>query len=322
MKDLLLSLKYYYISIIIILVVFVTIMLTAATFFCTVFLIAGSFDILPTILTACTLVFCGKFIFSRGLLGHLSKRQGEIGYEKVLKTTFEESYCIVKKFAGFNETEKASQLDFLEENYIFLSTYRKEIYTNEKGKTIVHLYFGEGMDYEKEIAKSLKREYCTRLRLYWQIRRPSGEALAIQRIRGWRQNEKQSFTTLLFNLCVMDDGIKDDEWNALQLFMRQIKLAPKIVNALNESWSPLRSRAYEQQQRQNQQATSTATPNEKLYNALGLTSSASIEDVRRAYHKLALEYHPDLAKNTERKNACEHKMAEINEAYRKITALK
>ncbi len=178
------------------------------------------------------------------------------------------------------------------------------------------------MNYEKEIAESLKREYCTRLRLYWQIRRPGGEALAIQRIRGWRQNEKQSFTTLLFNLCVVDDGIKDDEWNALQLFMRQIKLAPKIVNALNESWSPLRSRAYEQQQRQNQQATSTATPNEKLYNALGLTSSASIEDVRRAYHKLALEYHPDLAKNTERKNACEHKMAEINEAYRKITALK
>lgn len=130
MKDLLLSLKYYYISIIIILVVFVTIMLTAATFFCTVFLIAGRFNILPTILTTCTLTIGGRFIFNWGLLGHLSKRQGEIGYEKVLKTTFEESYCIVKKFAGFNATAKASQLEFLEENYIFLSTCRKEIYTN------------------------------------------------------------------------------------------------------------------------------------------------------------------------------------------------
>ncbi|MBP3716815.1 MAG: DnaJ domain-containing protein [Paludibacteraceae bacterium] len=106
--------------------------------------------------------------------------------------------------------------------------------------------------------------------------------------------------------------------------MRQIKLAPKLVNTLNESWSPLRSRTYEQQQskKAGQQTTSTASPNEKFYNALGLTSSASTEDVRNAYHKLALEYHPDLAKNTGNKSFCEHKMAEINEAYKKITALK
>lgn len=192
----------------------------------------------------------------------------------MLKTTFEESFCIVKKFAGFNSAAEASQLEFLEEKYIFLSTCGKEAHTDEKRKTIVHLYFGEGMDYEKKKAESLKSEYGTRLRLYWRFYKPGGEALAIQRIRGWRQNEKQSFASLLFNLCVVDDGIKDDEWSALQLFMRQIKLAPKIVNTLNESWSPLRSRTYEQQQskKAGQQATSTASPNEKLYNALGLTS--------------------------------------------------
>ena len=229
----------------------------------------------------------------------------------------------MKKFAGFNASAKESQLEFLEEKYIFLATYR-DAHTDEKGKKIILLYFGEGMDYKKEIAESLKSEYGTRLRLYWQFREPGGEALAIQRIRGWRQNEKQSFASLLFNLCVVDDGIKDDEWSALQLFMRQIKLAPKLVNTLNESWSPLRSRTYEQQQskKAGQQTTSTASPNEKFYNALGLTSSASTEDVRNAYHKLALEYHPDLAKNTENKSFCEHKMAEINEAYKKITALK
>jgi len=48
------------------------------------------------------------------------------------------------------------------------------------------------------------------------------------------------------------------------------------------------------------------------YSVLGLTSSASNDEVKNAYRKLAKKYHPDL--NPDSKEA-EQKMKEINEAY-------
>ncbi len=48
------------------------------------------------------------------------------------------------------------------------------------------------------------------------------------------------------------------------------------------------------------------------YSVLGLSSSASIEEVKKAYKRLAKKYHPDVAGNDE--NAA-RKMQEINAAY-------
>ena len=55
------------------------------------------------------------------------------------------------------------------------------------------------------------------------------------------------------------------------------------------------------------------------YAELGLTSSATKEEVQQAYHKLAMEYHPDLPKNVSRHNECVRKMAAVNVAYRRLT---
>ena len=51
------------------------------------------------------------------------------------------------------------------------------------------------------------------------------------------------------------------------------------------------------------------------YEILGLTSSASTDEVKRAYRKLARQYHPDLHPGDE---AASKKMNEINEAYDRI----
>jgi curved DNA-binding protein CbpA len=51
---------------------------------------------------------------------------------------------------------------------------------------------------------------------------------------------------------------------------------------------------------------------------LGLEESASDVEIKRAYHKLALQHHPDLPKNADRVEECETMMARINEAYEKI----
>src|SRR5687768_4065396 len=48
------------------------------------------------------------------------------------------------------------------------------------------------------------------------------------------------------------------------------------------------------------------------YKILGVSRNASDDDIRKAFRKLAREYHPDVAKN---KSQAEEKFKEINEAY-------
>ena len=48
------------------------------------------------------------------------------------------------------------------------------------------------------------------------------------------------------------------------------------------------------------------------YQSLGVTRDASADDIRKAFRKLAREYHPDVAKD---KKSAEEKFKEINEAY-------
>src|SRR5437016_472107 len=48
------------------------------------------------------------------------------------------------------------------------------------------------------------------------------------------------------------------------------------------------------------------------YKTLGVPRTASEEEIKRAFRKLAREYHPDVAKN---KKQAEEKFKEINEAY-------
>src|SRR5947199_6160766 len=48
------------------------------------------------------------------------------------------------------------------------------------------------------------------------------------------------------------------------------------------------------------------------YQSLGVPRNASEADIKKAFRKLAREYHPDVAKN---KKGAEEKFKEINEAY-------
>lgn len=57
--------------------------------------------------------------------------------------------------------------------------------------------------------------------------------------------------------------------------------------------------------------------NADLYNVLGLNKDCSADDIKKAYRKLALKYHPDRqqGKSDAEKKEAERKMAEVNSAY-------
>lgn len=55
------------------------------------------------------------------------------------------------------------------------------------------------------------------------------------------------------------------------------------------------------------------------YSVLGVSASASDEEIKKAYRELARKYHPDNYQNNPLADLAEEKMKEINEAYDLIT---
>ena len=63
------------------------------------------------------------------------------------------------------------------------------------------------------------------------------------------------------------------------------------------------------------------TDKSKYYTILGVSKNASQDEIRKAYHKLAKEHHPDKFVNSSdsEKKYHENKMKEINDAYENLT---
>ncbi|HBJ32394.1 MAG TPA: molecular chaperone DnaJ, partial [Dehalococcoidia bacterium] len=57
------------------------------------------------------------------------------------------------------------------------------------------------------------------------------------------------------------------------------------------------------------------TSKKDYYDVLGIAREASEEDIKKAFRKLALEYHPDRNKN----EGAEDKFKEVNEAYQVLS---
>ncbi|NCB62890.1 MAG: molecular chaperone DnaJ [Clostridia bacterium] len=58
------------------------------------------------------------------------------------------------------------------------------------------------------------------------------------------------------------------------------------------------------------------------YSVLGVKSSASEDEVKRAYRELARKYHPDNYQNNPLADLAEEKMKEVNEAYDAINKMR
>ena len=138
----------------------------------------------------------------------------------------------------------------------------------------------------------------------------------------WREKdigERKDLVNFLFKLTILEDGIHNDEWNLLIQIMAQLKFNSRYIEYFKDRYYSLRTEFddYERKSTSSQGEYSTASL-ESYYAVLGVEKEASIEEIKRAYHELAMQHHPDLPKNADRKEECEAKMMEINEAYEKV----
>lgn len=59
---------------------------------------------------------------------------------------------------------------------------------------------------------------------------------------------------------------------------------------------------------------------DKARRALGLDETASLQEIKQAYRKLALKYHPDKYRDKKEKKEHEQELKEVNRAYEMLMA--
>ncbi len=144
----------------------------------------------------------------------------------------------------------------------------------------------------------------------------------------WRERslpDRLSFMRFLFKLAILQDGIHNDEWNMLMNLIWQLRFSNYYREDFRYRYFSLRTEFYDYERKSssstedNSASTNNRSSSLKPYfTILGLEETASDEEIKRAYHKLALQHHPDMQKNADRIKECEAMMAKINEAYEKL----
>ena len=137
----------------------------------------------------------------------------------------------------------------------------------------------------------------------------------------WRKKElgeKKELVNLLFKLTVEQDGIHNNEWNMLIQMLAQLRFNNRYIEYFKDRYFSLRTE-FDDYKRKDTASVDYSVDNLKpYYDLLGLTEDAPVEEIKQAYHELALQHHPDLPKNASRIEECEELMMKINEAYERL----
>ncbi len=140
-------------------------------------------------------------------------------------------------------------------------------------------------------------------------------------IKYWRKQELQDrrkMIEFLFKFTVLEDGIRNNEWNLLIQWMIDLRFNNNYIEYFKKRYAPLRTEFDEYQRSGSSSTNYSASYLKPYYAVLGLQEGATDEEIKRAYHELALQHHPDLPKNAARIEECEAMMARVNEAYEKV----
>lgn len=211
------------------------------------------------------------------------KRKRYLKEEKRLLLWIDKTHIspIIHQLCQMNPDAKEAQEQFL-----------KEIFPANKIKDIFETEFS-GSDVNEAI-------------LYWSKRDFS---------------DKKMFVNYLYKFTILADGIHNDEWKFMIALMSRLRFSMNFINFFTNRYYALRTE-FEDSKFKREDGSSTAEKSDtKLapyYSILGVDTNASYEEVKKAYHSLALMHHPDLPQNAGRIHECEELMAKFNEAYNKI----
>lgn len=131
--------------------------------------------------------------------------------------------------------------------------------------------------------------------------------------------KRLKFVTLLFELAVDDDGIKNDEWRLMLQVLAQMNFEEETIAEYVEHYQSLRT---EFDTDEFTKTIDEAAVLKEYREVLGVDEDATVKEIQDAFHRLALKYHPDLPKNANRRDECHEKMAVINNAYAQLVVKK
>ena len=136
---------------------------------------------------------------------------------------------------------------------------------------------------------------------------------------------RQYLIRLLISLAAEGDGIKNAEWYYLIDMMGKLNLNKRSYDYFVRYYSPLRteyddySKYYGNETKKEYSSSTSSSLLQQYYDILGVSIGAPKQEIQKAYHALALQYHPDLPQNANNKS-CEAQMAKINDAYARVIA--
>ena len=104
---------------------------------------------------------------------------------------------------------------------------------------------------------------------------------------------------LLFSISIVDGSVNKAELDVISAISGYLSLAPQDYNSIKNMFVP---------------------ETDSSYKILGIDHSASDDDVKKAYRRMAMKYHPDKVSHLgdDYKKIAEEKFKKVNEAYTKI----
>ena len=132
-------------------------------------------------------------------------------------------------------------------------------------------------------------------------------------------NTRYHMLDFLFGIGGADGEFDQTELNMLRLIAQYLGISQSDYTSIYERHVGHADYSYSGGSRKS--GSSNSTYNKNPYKVLGIDSSATDDEVRKAYRKMAMKYHPDrVAGMSEemQRNAAEE-MKEINRAYEVIT---
>jgi DnaJ like chaperone protein len=115
---------------------------------------------------------------------------------------------------------------------------------------------------------------------------------------------------LVYQVLYTKSSVPDNELNVARYIATFLDISAYEQNTIEAKY-----RYHQQQSRPG--ATSSFDPAARHYATLGLEKNATMEEIKKAYRKLSMQYHPDKVRHLgeEFRKVAEEKMKEINAAY-------